>query len=127
MTGRVNLLPFIVIALGVIALVFMVALRPRSQRSLSTASASSAAVISEDINIVVNGQAVEPGTISQSGSNRVAQRDPRTWQLGQISRIDKRGSRTTLVFRDGSVANVTSSNYPKLAGNIRVRINYEGY
>ena len=122
MQRSVNILPFIIIAIGLVLLLMMVALRPRSQR-LPTSAAAATLPTEDELTILLNGEPLD--TRQPVRSSAISATDPASWSLGQISRFDKRGERTRLVFVDGSVANVTSSTYSKLPGNIRVRINYD--
>lgn len=122
---RTDLTPFIIIAVGVGLLLMLLALRPQRGASVpaATAAATSGVPSSNEISVLLNGQplsAYQPARLKPTALG-----DPSTWQLGDIAQFAARGPRTVLIFRDGSVADVTSSVYRRLPGNIRVRIDYD--
>lgn len=50
---------------------------------------------------------------------------PHSWSMADIDSIEKVGSRTTLVFIDGSRRDLNASLYQQLPGELQVRVGYE--
>ena len=128
MNNKALRLPIILVAL--MAMVWVIQTFRPHKRLEPTPYRDTAAVATFDAsktdrNLLVNGQ--RASELTPAGRTTLKSLlNPSSWSLSDIDSIEKVGSRTTLVFIDGSRRDINPSLYQQLPGDLQVRVSYEG-
>ena len=78
-------------------------------------------------NITINGVSqveYETQLEEQNTQLPIAFKKPYEWTLGDVTSVRDQGSKTILVFRDGSTREVTPTLYSQLPGNLQTKVGY---
>ncbi len=115
-------LPVMIVIIGIIALLALVALRPKASTSV-IASSSYTTNYNTEARVFVNGQAVDLASEVQS--------QPLSWlpaaaiNSNQVYSIKRHKGKTTLVFVDGSAKELTSFDINNLPEQLKLQVTYE--
>jgi len=124
---KTPIMPIIFLMGTLVVLILMVLIRMRSAPDevtmLATVQAKAVEIVaSNGPEILINGKHVSDYAAPKA--KVLAYEDPRRWQLAQVARIDRIGSRIVLVFTDGSSREVSPTLIKQLPGELQVRVSY---
>jgi hypothetical protein len=133
MSNKALRLPIILVALMAMAGIINW-LRPHTKVEAPTRSSTleveafdSNEAASANTNITINGLSQAEYAAQNSEQNLqqpIALKKPNQWTSADITLVKSQGSKTILVFRDGSSREVTAALYNQLPGSLQTQVGY---
>ena len=114
-------LPVVIVFIGIVALLALVALRPKTSSSVIANNYTSG--YTPEARVIVNGQAIDLASQTQS--------QPLSWlpaaaiNANQVYAIERHKGKTRLVFVDGSIKELTDFDIANLPNQLKLQVTYE--